>query len=248
MRRFLASLLIMALVLSLLAGCSRDVDEAGARAQRDLRDGLVIALSSEPEEGFDPCTGWGRYGNPLFQSTLIETGKDMESLYDLATDYTISDDGLIWTFKLRKDAYFTDGMQLTAEDVVFTYETAKESGSIVDLTNMEEVYKVDDFTVEFKLHKPDLSIIYTVAATGIVPKHAYGPNYGENPIGSGPYILAQWDKGQQVVMVANENYYGHVPAIKKVTILFLSEDGALAAGWAGRCGLYNPRAGGPGYV
>ena len=229
MKRVVAVFLVLMIGLTTLVGCKNDIT-----VENVIRDDLVMAIGSEPDGGFDPCTGWGRYGNPLFQSTLIDTNKDMEIIYDLATEYSISEDGLTWTFKLREDAYFTDGDKVTAEDVAFTFETAKESGSIVDLTNMESVNFLDEFTVEFKLHKADLSFAYTVVATGIVPQHAYGQNYGESPIGSGPYILAQWDKGQQVIMVANENYYGDIPEIKKVTILFLSEDAALAAAKAGQ--------------
>ena len=223
--------LAFTMLLTILVGCKGDKD---LEVDYSSREDLVMAIGSEPDEGFDPCAGWGRYGSPLFQSTLIDTDKDMGIIYDLATEHFISDDGLTWTFKLREDAYFTDGEKVKAEDVVFTFETAKDSGSIVDLTNMESVNSLDEFTVEFKLHKPDLSFAYTVVATGIVPKHAYGPSYGENPIGSGPYILAQWDKGQQVVMIANEDYYGDIPQIKKVTILFLSEDAGLAAAKAGQ--------------
>lgn len=229
MKKVIAIFLVMIMSITTLAGCMKDGLDKNVS-----RDDLVLAIGSEPDGGFDPCTGWGRYGNPLFQSTLIDTDKDMGITYDLATEYVISEDGLTWTFKLREDAYFTDGQLLTAEDIVFTFETAKDSGSIVDLTNMESIRALDKFNVEFKLLKPDLSFTYTVVATGIVPKHVYGPNYGENPIGSGPYILAQWDKGQQVVMLANENYYGIKPDIGKVTILFLSEDAALAAAKAGQ--------------
>lgn len=229
MKRIVVLLLIFSMILTVLVGCSSKTN-----FENVVRDDLVMAIGSEPDGGFDPCTGWGRYGSPLFQSTLIDTDKDMGIIYDLATEYAISDDGLTWTFKLREDAYFTDGEKVRAEDVVFTFDTAKDSGSIVDLTNMASVNSLDEFTVEFKLHKPDLSFAYTVVATGIVPKHAYDSNYGESPIGSGPYVMAHWDKGQQVVMLANEDYYGVIPEIKKVTILFLSEDAALAAAKAGQ--------------
>jgi len=198
------------------------------------RQDLVMAIGSEPDSGFDPVTGWGRYGSPLFQSTLVSTDSNMDIIMDLGTDYDISDDGKIWTFQIRNDAYFTDGEKVTAEDVVFTFESAKESGSIVDLTNMERITQIDETKMEFTLIKPDSSFIYTIAATGIVPKHAYGLNYGQDPIGSGPFMLVQWDKGQQIIMEANENYYGNVPEMKKITILFMEEDTALAAAKAGQ--------------
>lgn len=202
-------------------------------ANKINKEELVMAIGSEPDEGFDPCVGWGRYGSPLFQSTLVETAIGMEIVNDLAKDYEISDDGLVYTFNLREDVYFTDKENLTAEDVVFTFNEAKESGSIVDLTNMEKVEKTEDYQVKFTLNKADLSFLYTVSATGIVPKHLYDSNYGDNPVGSGPFVLSQWDKGQQIIIKANENYYRDVPEMKKVTILFMEEDTAFAALKAG---------------
>ena len=68
-----------------------------------------------------------------------------------------------------------------------------------------------------------------MAVVGIMPKHAYDENYGQNPIGSGRYQLKQWDRGQQMIFEANPDYYGETPKIKTVTVLFMEEDAALAA-------------------
>lgn len=228
------SCIILLVGLFFLGGCQGKRADKVQNQTPNKREDLVMAIGSEPEGGFDPIIGWGRYGNPLFQSTLVDMDPNMDIVKDLATDYQISEDGLTWNFTLREDAYFTDGERVSAEDVVFTFEEAKNSGSIVDLTNMKNISQINENTVEFILHKPDSSFIYTISATGIVPKHAYGPNYGDNPIGSGPFKLVQWDKGQQIIMEANENYYGKVPEIKKATVLFMEEDAALAAAQAGQ--------------
>ena len=76
-----------------------------------------------------------------------------------------------------------------------------------------------------------------MAITGIVPEHAYGPDYGSNPIGSGRYIMKQWDKGQQVILTANPDYYGDEPEMKTVTVLFMDEDAAYAAALSGQVDL-----------
>lgn len=233
MRRLEIKLALVTLLVVILVGC-------GGQVSVDLpldvvKDGnLIMAIGSEPGGGFDPCNGWGRYGDPLFQSTLIETDHNMDIVYDLSTEYIVDDSGLIWTFILRDDALFSDGRMVTASDVVFTFNTAKASGSIVDLTNMKSISMVDDFKVEFELEKPDSSFVYTIAATGIVPEHKYGQGYGDNPIGSGPFILEQWDKGQQIIMRVNEDYYRSIPEIKRVTILFMEEDSAFAAAKSGQ--------------
>ncbi len=222
---------IALLCVSLFAFCACEKPES---QQNIAKDSLVLAIGSEPEGGFDPCTGWGRYGNPLIQSTLIDTDQNMNIICDLATDYSVSANGLVWTFQIRDDAFFTDGSKVSAEDVVFTFLTAKNSGSIVDLTALTDCIAKDETTVEFHLKEPQSAFLYTVAATGIVPQHAYSKTYGDNPIGSGPFQLTQWDKGQQIILEANENYYGQIPYFKKVVILFLSEDAALAAAQTGQ--------------
>ncbi len=224
--------IVMTMALFVLVACGGKVAEEAT--ELGAKDELIMAIGSEPDEGFDPIVGWGRYGNPLFQSTLIDTDANMAITYDLATDYSISLDGLTWEFIIRNDAKFTDGERVKASDVAFTFEMAKASGSVIDLTNVKSVEYSDDVTVKFNLAKPDSSFAHTVVATGIVPEHAYDANYGENPIGSGPFILKQWDKGQQIIMTANEDYYGQVAEIKKVTILFMEEDTALAAAKAGQ--------------
>ena len=197
------------------------------------KDEVIISISSEPET-LDPCQGWGHGATPLVQSTLVEYHQDMSFVNDLAEDYTLSEDGLTWTFRLREGVKFTDGEALTASDVVFTFETAKTSQSSLDLTFLEKVETPDDATVVFTLVKPTSTFLNTVATVGIVPAHAYGPGYGDSPIGSGPYKFVQWNKQEQLVLEANEGYYGTVPSIKNVTIIFQDEDAAFAAVKAGQ--------------
>ncbi|TDF95972.1 ABC transporter substrate-binding protein [Paenibacillus piri] len=215
----------------LLSGCSQAVPEKEANAQKDE---LVLAVGGEPDAGFDPTTGWGRYGSPLFQSTLLTRDKDLKIINDLAESYEVGSDGLNWTVKLRKDAKFSDGKPLTSGDVQFTFETAAKSGSSIDLGNMQSVSAADEYTVRFTLKEPQSTFTQMLVATGIVPRHAYGKDYAQKPIGSGPYKLVQWDKGQQLIVEANPEYYGAKPYFKKLTFLFLNEDASFAAAKAGK--------------
>ncbi len=154
--------------------------------------------------------------------------------YDLATDMNVSDDGMTWTVTIRDDVKFTDGEPLTAEDVALTYNTLRDTSSVNDFTMLEEATALDNTTVEFDVTRPYSIWPYTMAITGIVPEHAYGPDYGSNPIGSGRYIMKQWDKGQQVILTANPDYYGDEPEMKTVTVLFMDEDAAYAAALSGQ--------------
>lgn len=197
------------------------------------QDQVVIAIGTEPET-LDPTRGWGHGNSPIIQSTLVKYNSDLSFENDLATGYELSLDGLTWTFTIREDAKFTDGKSVTARDVAFTLETAKAAKASVDLTYMKSAVAKDDTTVVVTLNEPTSIFLNTIASIGIVPKHAYGDDYGDNPIGSGPYKFVEWKKGEQILFVANENYYGGEPAIKNVAVVFMSEDAALAAVQAGK--------------
>ena len=163
----------------------------------------------------------------------------MNVVNDLAAGYEVSPDGLVWTVKIREDVKFSDGIPLTAADVEFTFYTAATSGSVVDLTNMDNVEAVDTSTVTFTLKKPQSTFINLLISVGIVPKHAYSDNYAEIPIGSGPFKFVQWDKGQQLIVVANPEFFGTQPYFKKITFLFLGEDAAYAAAKSGQIHITN---------
>ena len=198
---------------------------------------VVMTTESEPESGFDPAYGWGageHVHEPLIQSTLTVTKEDLTIGYDLATEMDVSEDGLTWTVDIRTDAVFTDGEPLTAEDVAFTYNTLKETSSVNDFTMLDRAEAEDEDTVVFHMKHPYSIWPYTMASTGIVPEHAYGPDYGMHPIGSGRYVMKQWDKEQQVIFEANPDYYGEAPKLKKLTVLFMEEDAAFAAVLAGQ--------------
>lgn len=199
------------------------------REARKEKGQLIVAVGSEPETGFDPSTGGHGSITRVFFSTLFMRDKTLGWTNDLATGYQVSEDKRTWTVTLRDDAVFTDGSKVTARDVAFTYATAKESGSDIDLTMIEEIQAKDDLTVEFRLNRTYSAFIERLAYLGIVPEASYNAEFKDNPIGSGPFKFVQWDKGQQVIAVANEDYYGQAPAIRQLTMVFLDKDAAFAA-------------------
>lgn len=200
---------------------------------------VTMTTTSEPSTGFDPLFSWGcgeHVHEPLIQSTLVTTDADLNFVNDLATGYSCSDDGLTWTFNIRNDAVFTDGEPLTAEDVAFTINGINANDAAeADLSMVSEAVAVGPYTVELHLTHPYNAMLYTLAVVGIVPAHAYDPaTYGSNPIGSGRYMLEQWDRGQQVILKANPGYYGEAPLMERVVVLFMEEDASLAAANAGQ--------------
>lgn len=225
-------------VLSACGG--KGVDESSSTGNAEAKNQVIVAMNmnSEPAAGFDPFVSWGcgeHVHEPLIQSTLITTDANLEFVNDLATEYYCADDGMTWYFTIRDDAKFTDGEPLTASDVAFTINGIIESEAAeADLSMVEKATATDDTHVEIAMTKPYNALLYTLAVVGIVPEHAHGEDYGAKPIGSGRYMLEQWDRGQQVILKANPDYYGEAPKMERVVVVFMEEDAALAAVRAGQ--------------
>lgn len=232
-----AGALMIAGMVGCSGGASTSASTAGAAAGAAGTDSLTIYVGAEPSSGFDPMTGYGSSGAyTFFHSRLLRFDKDMKLQPDLAKEWKISDDGLTYTYKLRDDVVFSDGNPLKASDVVFSYTTARDGGSSsLNLTKLAEAKAVDDYTVEFKLSEPFSSFESITGKLCIVPEAGYDEqNYRTNPIGSGPFKLVQWDKGQQVIIEPNEKYYGTISPFKQITVLFLDGEAALANAQSGK--------------
>ncbi len=226
--RYLLIGVTLPLLLLVASGCEQQ--KVAANTPRTL----TLALGEENTEGFDPTLGWGSYGNPLFQSTLLKRDADLKIVPDLATAWQLGDGQLTWTIKIRSGVVFSDGSPLTARDVAYTFNAAAKAGGVVDLSGLEQAKAVDDVTVILRLKHPDITFIQHLITLGIVPEKLHGTDYGRKPVGSGPYRLVRWDEGQQMIVEANDRYYGAKPSIKRLVFLFSSEDAALTAAKAGK--------------
>lgn len=153
---------------------------------------------------------------------------------------TVSDDGLVWTYPLRRDVKFHDGTPLTAHDVVFTYRillhpdyTGPRAGSFRALASVEAL---DDYTVQFTLSEPDARFA-TLVDYELLPKHllehvpvAELGNYRQfnvdHPIGAGPFKFVSWTRGQNLQLEAFEDYFEGRPYLDRVTFRFVSNQSA----------------------
>lgn len=205
-----------------------------------ISDGLaaekmaILAIKGESAEGYDPTLGWGRYGSPLFQSTLLKRDVKMKVVNDLAIDHSISKDGKTWIVKIRRDAKFSNGSPVTAKDVVYTFQKTAKIGGKVDLTMLKSVSASSEGVIRFELKYPCITFLNKLITLGIVPEAIHGQGYGRNPIGSGPYKMVHWEEGHQLIVETNPFYYGEQPELKKVTFLFADEDTSFAAAKAGK--------------
>jgi peptide/nickel transport system substrate-binding protein len=213
-------------------GSSKAASTAAGSSGAQAKTEIIAAIASEPNTGWDPIKGYAQKYDPILQSTLTKAFNG-EITNDLATSYEVTDGGKTWTFNIREDVVFSNGDKLTAKDVAFTYSKLKEVGSSIDLTNMAKAEAASDTKVVFSLTEPDFTFLYNTAKIGIVPAALYNDSYGDNPIGSGPYKMVQWDKGQQAVWEYNDKYYGKKPAITRIVLVFMDEDAAFAAAQKG---------------
>ncbi len=227
--RHMLTLVGLFLLLFTISGCDQQ-----QKVSPETPKSLTLILGEENTEGFDPTLGWGIYGNPLFQSTLLKRDADLKIVPDLGTEWKLGDGQLTWTVKIQSGVVFSDGSPLTARDVAYTFNTAAKAGGGVDLSNLQQAEAIDDSTVILRLKHPDITFIQHLITLGIVPEKLHGPGYGRKPIGSGPYKLIRWDEGQQMIVEANDRYYGSKPSIKRLVFLFATEDAAIAAAMAGK--------------
>lgn len=193
-------------------------------------DDVVIAVGSEPDT-LNPVLGHARWGDGKVAEGLLRLTADLVPEPLLAQDLPeVSDDGLTWTYTLKEGVRFHDGSLLTAQDVVYTYESAVDPqlGSPVaaDLTALESVEAVDGRTVRFTLAHPRSS--FPVATVlGIVPD---GSDLDDgHVVGTGPYVLDSVRPGDRLVLTAHEDYWGQVPHVARATFVFVEDDAARVA-------------------
>jgi peptide/nickel transport system substrate-binding protein len=166
---------------------------------------------------------------------LVEYGEANKIVPGIAEDWTISEDGLEYTFNLREGVMFHNGQELTAEDVEYTYNRILDpdygSGLRAKIESVQSIEVLDDYTIKFTLSEPYAPFILAMTF-GIVPEE-YAEEVGDeelgrNPIGSGPFKLEDWDAGNQIVLSAFEDHWNKVPNIKELVIRSIPESATQA--------------------
>ena len=172
--------------------------------------------------------------NPL---TLGGENWGTEITGDLAESWDVSDDGLTWTFHLHPGVLWQDGQELTAEDVVYTFETIQNSESDIApfrprFMQGDEPIKfeaADDYTVVATLNAPNASF-FTDISVPIVPKHVLegqdlreGP-FNRMPVGTGPFKVVEWNTGESIVLEANEDYFRGRPCIDRLIFRIIPDE------------------------
>ncbi|MFJ5727674.1 ABC transporter substrate-binding protein [Streptomyces paradoxus] len=198
---------------------------------------VVLGVASEPDT-LSPLLGYGKDGNSKIFDGLLARDADLKLKPALAAELPdVTDGGRTYTYTLRKGVEFSDGEPLTAADVVYTYRTildAKTNNtSKSELDAVKEVEASGDDQVVFRLKYPYAAFAARTVLP-IVPEHVAGkqdPNTGSfntEPVGTGPYVLAKWSKGEKLTFKANPRYWGGEPKVKTFTMAVIGDDNVRA--------------------
>lgn len=209
-----------------------------ATADGEVMSGEVVltVINSSGVETLDPCHSNSMIEDDIFREvfdTLVQKDADLNIIPSVATSWENSEDGYSWTFHLRDDVYFHDGVHMTAHDVKFTFDRAMDPNTEMDgnyaynlsFLNIAKIECPDDYTIVFTTESPcpgflncmDQFYIYSEAYyAGLSNEEA-----SKKPLGSGPFIFDEWVMDQYVSLVRNNDYWDNENVSTNITkILF----------------------------
>ena len=244
-----ALLVAVTMVCGMLAGCgsngsekapetAKAQTEAGVAESGEAREGGgTIVYGSNDYTRINPAMDEHGEINVLIFDGLTDHDGNNEVVPRLAKSWDYDEENSTYTFHLEEGVKWHDGEPFTAEDVKFTIEAimdpANESENAPNYEDVESITVIDDHTIEFKLSAPNVAFLDYMTMP-ILPKHLLeGENMQESdffraPVGTGPFKLAKWDEGQQIVLEKNEDYFAGPAKIDSIIFKIVSDDNAKA--------------------
>jgi peptide/nickel transport system substrate-binding protein len=247
--RALTSAIAAALLLTACGGGSKG---GGGGGTTPVQGGtLVRAINYGDPGNLDPILATDvspeMVVRNLFSRLLAYDPVDRKFEGDLATEWNETPDHMTWEFTLRKGAKFTNGREINASDVKYSFErlidpknASPAGGVLIDVvgaedfragkaTSVQGIETDGDSKVTFRFRAPFPTLSQTVAqaSTSIVPKEEVekaGAEFGRKPVGSGPFVLASWTPDDRLVLEANPNYYGGRPHLDGVTFRIMKDE------------------------
>ncbi|MGB8812720.1 MAG: ABC transporter substrate-binding protein [Paracoccaceae bacterium] len=245
MKKLLASTaLVMTLALPAIA--QEYTPDPNAKA-----GGSIVMTYKDDVATLDPAIGydWQNWSmiRSLFDGLMDYVPGTTDLRLGLAESYEISEDGMVYTFKLRPGVKFHNGREMTADDVKYSLDRvtlpATQSpgsgffGSIKGYdamvggtaTGLEGVTVVDPLTIKIELSRPDATFLHVMAInfSAVVPKEAVeaaNGDFGKMPVGSGAFKMTEWTLGQRLVFAKNPDYWrAGEPYLDQVTFEFGQE-------------------------
>lgn len=242
----LAAVLIVALIVLVASGGGDDEPDATADAGPSATQDATLRIGlGEAPENLNPIFGdqYGTiYGDKWqFFNGLVGRDKNLELVPELAASMpVVSDGGRTITVKLREGVKFHDGSEMTADDVVYTYESILDpdvatgiDDELFDTPKLEGVKGIDRYTAQFTLADVDPDFVGKLDL-GIVPKLDVSgkalntASFNKKPIGTGPYRFVEL-RPDRMIMEANSDYFAGAVGVRRVIYSFVPDENARAA-------------------
>lgn len=243
MKKLFALGLSFLMCLSLTA-CGGGDSAGGSDAEEAVSGGTyIIAQQGEPKN-MNPDTVSDDYLYAPAQNMfnrVVKLNNNYQVLPDLATEWEISDDALTYTFHLNENAKWWDGEAVTADDVKYTFDTivAENYANASVFANVDEIVAQDEHTVVFKMAQADATFLANLAwyGTFVLPKHVLDgqdwltSDFNTNPVGSGPFKFAAWNKGTDLRLEKNADYWGDVPYLDELVYTVIPDGNTQYQAW-----------------
>jgi peptide/nickel transport system substrate-binding protein len=211
-----------------------------AFAQAPKTGGSIISAQNNEATGLDPqlVPSFSRSRrSPLTYSQLVRFDENMAIQPELAESWTLSDDKLTWTFKLRQGVKFHDGQELTSDDVKFSFDRLldKSAGGKADFTAVDKIEPAGKYQVKFVTKEPFAALLaalagfwgYIVTEAGVSKG---GGDLNKITMGTGPFMLADWKVEQQMVFKKNPTYWKKgLPYVDEVVIRTIPDEANIVA-------------------
>lgn len=228
-----ASALLLASTLA-LASCTGggEAPAPTATGDPDPSASLVVRLGLEPTNLDIRRTAGAALEQALidnvYQGLVTRDGEDGNAIVPaLAEDWEISDDGLTYTFTLQQGVTFHDGTALTANDVVTSLTEARDDETVVSGSDLEGVASVtapDDQTVVVTLTGPDVDFLFDLTGrAGLVYKSGDTTDLRTAANGTGPFTVADWGTGDDLVLARNDAYWGEPAGVAEVVLTYITD-------------------------
>src|SRR5699024_10921363 len=236
MSRFLAAAAGAAALTLTITGCSAGAGSSAGGEGGEARTDIVVAHTAEPVNLDFTTTDGAAIPQALMENvyeSLVRIDQEGQIQPALATAWEISDDRLTYTFTLDPEATFSNGDPVTAEDVKFSYERVQSDdwtnalGAKMDV--VDSIEAPDEGTVEITLSQPSNTWLFNLASlVGAVFHPDEVDDLANTAVGSGPYEVEEFTRGQQIVFAKRDDYAGAYPGALD-TVTFRYFDDAISA-------------------
>ncbi|WP_209325439.1 ABC transporter substrate-binding protein [Brevibacterium renqingii] len=212
----------------LLTACSAGASDSGSEAEE--KDSMSIAFTAEPVNLDFTSTSGVAIPEALMENvyeSLVRLDEEGEIQPALAEDWSLSEDRKTYTFDLRRNVTFSNGADLTSEDVKFSYERVQNDWKNALKSKMDIVESIetpDENTVEIELERPSNTWLFNLTSlVGAVFDTEGTTDLANEAIGTGPFAIEEFTRGQSIDFAARDDYWGERPALKTVEFKYFKD-------------------------